>query len=55
MEILQLVAKGLSNKEVAVQLCLSEKTIRNRLSVIYAKIGIRNRTEATIWAMNNNI
>jgi two-component system NarL family response regulator len=54
LTILQLLAEGMSNKEIAVQLYLSEKTIRNRLTVIYNKLGVRNRTEATLWTLQNN-
>lgn len=43
--ILQLVAQGLTNREVASRLRLAEKTIRNNVSNILAKLGMRNRTE----------
>jgi DNA-binding NarL/FixJ family response regulator len=44
-EIVELVAKGRTNKEVAATLFLSEKTVENNLSRIYAKLGVRSRTE----------
>jgi DNA-binding CsgD family transcriptional regulator len=44
-EIVALVAEGRTNKEVAATLFLSEKTVENNLSRIYAKLGVRSRTE----------
>jgi DNA-binding CsgD family transcriptional regulator len=44
-EIAELAAEGRTNKEVAATLFLSEKTIENNLSRIYAKLGLRSRTE----------
>lgn len=46
--ILSLLTRGSTNKEIAVSLGLSEKTIRNRLSRIYRRMGIGNRTEAAL-------
>jgi DNA-binding NarL/FixJ family response regulator len=43
--IAELVAEGRSNKEVAAALFLSGKTVENNLSRIYAKLGVRSRTE----------
>ena len=43
--IAELVAEGRSNKEVAAALFLSDKTVENNLSRIYAKLGVRSRTE----------
>jgi len=51
VEILQLVAQGASNKEIAKRLEISEKTVRNRLSVIFDKLHINNRTEAALYAL----
>jgi DNA-binding NarL/FixJ family response regulator len=44
-EVADLVAQGRSNKEVAGALYLSEKTVEHHLSRIYAKLGVRSRTE----------
>lgn len=54
-DILSLLAQGLSNKEIAAQLCLSEKTVRNRLSEILSKLGVRNRTQAALWAKEHEM
>jgi DNA-binding CsgD family transcriptional regulator len=43
--IAELVARGRSNKEVAATLFISAKTVENNLSRIYAKLGVRTRTE----------
>jgi len=54
-DILRLIAQGLSNKEIAAQLCLSEKTVRNRLSEIFSKLEVSNRTQAAIWAREHGL
>ena len=46
-EIAELVANGRTNKEIAATLYLSEKTVRNALTRIYAKLGVRSRTQLT--------
>lgn len=55
VEILRYVATGMSNKEIATQLSYSEKTVKNYLSVIFQKLGIRDRTQAAIFALRNGI
>jgi DNA-binding NarL/FixJ family response regulator len=47
-EVLQLVAEGLSNKEVGARLHLSEKTVKHYMTIIMEKLGARNRTEAAL-------
>ncbi|MBB2973044.1 response regulator transcription factor [Mesorhizobium sp. RMAD-H1] len=47
-EILDLVAAGLSNKHIAIELDLHEKTIKHHLTRIFAKLGVKNRTEAAM-------
>ncbi len=44
--LLKLVAKGETNKEIGEQLKLSEKTVRNQLSVVFTKLNVTNRTQA---------
>jgi DNA-binding NarL/FixJ family response regulator len=50
-EILQLVSKGLSNRDIAKNLTLSEGTVKVHVSNILNKLGVSSRTEAAIWAI----
>jgi DNA-binding NarL/FixJ family response regulator len=49
--VLQLVAKGHRNSEIAAELFLSEATVQRHVANIYAKLGVRNRAEATAYAL----
>lgn len=51
VEVLTLLSKGLSNKEIATSLSYSESTVKNRLSIIFDKMGVQDRTQAVIQAM----
>ncbi|WP_055077110.1 response regulator transcription factor [Pseudanabaena sp. 'Roaring Creek'] len=48
-EILQLIAKGANNREIAIALFISEKTVRNNITNIFSQLGLRDRTQAAIW------
>ena len=48
-EIIEAVAQGLSNKEISEQLFLSEGTVRNYVSVILEKLGLRDRTQLAVF------
>ena len=50
-QIISLVGSGMSNKEIAGKLKLSEGTIRNSLSMILSKLDLRDRTQLAIWAV----
>lgn len=52
-EIITLVAKGLSNKEIASQLFLSEGTVRNYISSILEKLALRDRTQLAVFYYTN--
>ncbi|KAF0494656.1 response regulator transcription factor [Pediococcus acidilactici] len=52
-EVLKVAASGMPTKEIAQQLFLSEGTIRNYLSAIFSKLGVRNRLEAVELVQNN--
>jgi DNA-binding NarL/FixJ family response regulator len=47
--LLELVASGLLNKEIAAALGLAEKTVRNQLTRVFEKLGVATRTEAALW------
>lgn len=49
-DVLRLVAAGMSNREIAGSLHLSEKTVRNQVSQILDKLDVRSRTQAAVWA-----
>jgi DNA-binding NarL/FixJ family response regulator len=55
VEILRLVAGGQANKQVAYQLRISEKTVRNHISHIYEKLGIYDRTQAVLYAVRKGL
>ena len=49
-QVLQLLAQGLSNKEIAQKLYLSVRTVEGHLANIYGKLQVKSRTEAVLWA-----
>ncbi|GEM49694.1 MULTISPECIES: response regulator [Deinococcus] len=53
--ILRLLAQGHSNQEIAIKMDISEKTVRNRLSEIFAKLQLNNRTQAALYAIREGI
>ena len=54
-EILGLVARGFSNRDIATRLVLSEKTVRNHVERTYAKIGATNRVGASLYALQQGL
>lgn len=52
-EIIKLVGRGMSNKEISTELSLSEGTVRNYLSTILSKLDLRDRTQLAIWEVQS--
>lgn len=55
MEVLVQVANGMFNKEIAIALNISERTVKNHLSNIFKKIEVSDRTQAAVFAIKNNV
>ena len=55
VEVLRLLARGLSNKEIAAELMISRKTAGNHVEHIYTKIGVSNRARASLFAMTHGL
>lgn len=55
LEILQLVIAGKTNKSIANEIYISEKTVEFHLDHIYTKIGLRTRLMAGLWALQQEI
>lgn len=55
LEILIQVAEGMFNKEIAINLDISERTVKNHISNIFKKIDVSDRTQAAVFAIKNNI
>ena len=55
IQVLELIAEGNFNKEIAQKLFISEKTVKNHVSSIFKKINVSDRTQAAIYAIKNEI
>jgi len=55
LKIINAVSRGLSNKEIASELYLSEGTVRNYISSILSKLDLRDRTQLAIWAVQKEL
>ncbi len=55
IEVLQLIGRGMSNAEIAKELFLSEKTVKNHLTNIFRKIQVTDRTQAVLYAIKHKI
>lgn len=55
LEVLIQIANGMLNKEIATNLNISERTVKNHISNIFKKINVSDRTQAAVFAIKNNI
>ena len=55
VDVLRLVSRGLSSKDIAARLVISPKTVRNHIEHIYVKIGVSNRAGASLFAMQHGL
>ena len=55
LDVLRLIAQGMTNAEIAQRLFLSEGTVKNYVSAIFAKLEVSDRTQATIFALLNGL
>ncbi len=53
MEILQFVVRGLSNKEIAIELQISHQTVKNHMTAILKKLNVQDRTQAAVTALRH--
>lgn len=55
LEVLRLVAEGLSNREIATKLVISEKTVKTHVSSLLSKLGLEDRVRLAIYAIKNGL
>jgi two-component system NarL family response regulator len=55
IEVLKLIASGLSNKEIAEKLVLSEKTVKNHINNIFSKLHVYDRSQAMLYAIRQGL
>lgn len=54
-EVLVLLASGMANKQIARRLGISEKTVKTHLTNVFHRIGVRDRTQAALWAERHGV
>jgi DNA-binding NarL/FixJ family response regulator len=54
-EVLELVGRGLANKQIARRLGISEKTVKGHLTNVFQAIGVADRTQAALWASRHGM
>lgn len=55
MDVLENLALGMYNKEIAIKLEISERTVKNHVSNIFKKVGVADRTQAALFAIRNGL
>jgi DNA-binding NarL/FixJ family response regulator len=54
-EVLDLIAHGSTNREIAEKMVISEKTVKTHVSNLLDKLGLEDRTRAAIWALKHGL
>ena len=54
-DIIAAIAVGLANRDIAVKLAVSEITVKHHLTRIFEKLGVSNRLELALYALNNSL
>ena len=54
-EVLSLVGAGLQNKQIALRLGISEKTVKAHLTSVFRQLGVFDRTQAALWAQRHGL
>lgn len=52
-EVLECVSRGMSNRQIARQMSISEKTVKSHLTTIYGLLGVTDRVQAAVWAQRH--
>jgi len=55
LDVLMLIARGKTNKEIGEELFISEKTVKNHITNIFRKIQVTDRTQAALYAVKNKM
>jgi DNA-binding NarL/FixJ family response regulator len=55
LDVLRLVAQGMDNNQIAADLAISAKTVKNHLASIFVKLGVVNRVQAAVYAVKAGI
>ncbi|MDR0360050.1 MAG: response regulator transcription factor [bacterium] len=55
VEVLRLLAQGMTNKEIAKRVGIREKTVRNHISAMYSRLGVDHRSEAMLYAIRKGL
>ncbi len=55
LEVLRLIAQGATNGEIARHLVISERTVKNHISYMLGRLGLRDRTQAAIYAREHGV
>src|SRR5690554_5934379 len=55
LEVLQCIVQGMSNKEIATRLFISEKTVKNHITSLFRKLNVDDRTQAAVYAVTKGL